>query len=143
MWNAVLKLFEWLAALIWRVRPALRVEVRLFLCEDERDEPDHLIAVITAWPRRYCAHLTLTNWTDNVVYIKNISVTINGDTTYESVQGKEFLRLEPREPKQRDVVFPIEHDEAALEAGRFQIDVVPSVGRGTRVSGEFPLEHQE
>lgn len=127
MWDLLWKILEWLIS--W-LSPPLHVEVAGFSFDEIRNRPGDPVVVITAFPRCYTAQLSLTNRSNRLVFVK--SVVLKGPDaklSKKAVIGRP-LRLEPHEPKDIDVMFPLEDDEKPM-SGQFEIEVTPSVGRKT------------
>ncbi len=133
----VLKMLAWLPSLITKIKPPLNVDVLSLSFEDLGNKPGDPVVLITAWPRRYRAELTLTNRSDKVVYVKSIVLTIGHEKTRKKAESQDILRFEPHEPKEHVVIFPLNDDEEPIKAGQFQIEVTPTVGRKTVTSGCF------
>ena len=131
------KLVDWVLSLLMRkwLRP-LSVHVLDFAYQDKRNRPGDILCVVTSWPRRYWARLSLTNRTDRVIYIQTITLTIEGGKEHKEASS---LRLEPGEPKEHDVTSPLAENEEPVKAGRLVIGVTPSVGRTTEVAGSLPF----
>lgn len=137
MLDLVCKVIGWLVpGLVRKWARPLTVVVWYCAYEDMRNRPDDPFVLITPWPRRYRARLSLTNRTDRVVYIQTITLAIEGGKEHEEASS---LRLEPGEPKKHDVVFPLAEKEEPVKAGRLIIGVTPSVGRTTEVAGSLPF----
>lgn len=125
MWNFILKILEWLAG--W-LRPPLGVEIVEFSFDNVRNEPGDSVVVISPYPRRYYSELVFTNRSHKVVYVKSIVLSGHHGKPRKEAALWEPLRLEPGEPKKETVIFPINDGENPV-TGRFEIEVIPSIGR--------------
>ena len=125
MWNFFLKILEWLAD--W-LRPPLGVEIVEFSFSNVRNEPGDSIVIITPYPRRYDSELVITNRTHKVVYVKSIVLSGHHGKLRKEADLGNPLRLEPGEPKKETVIFPLYDGEEPV-TGRFEIEVIPSIGR--------------
>jgi len=88
-------------------------------------------------PRRYLAKVELTNRCDQPTYVKGAVLTLNGTRRYEN-KGKP-VRLDPHEIRTEPFIFPVERSDTPLDAADFVLEVVPSVGRRTRLRGRLPV----
>lgn len=125
MLNGSLKILEWLAD--W-LRPPVGAEIVEFLFDNVRNEPGDLVVFISPYPRRYYSELMLTNRTHHVVYVRSIVLSGHHRKLRKEAALWEPLRLEPREPKKKTVIFPLNDGEEPV-TGRFEIEVIPSIGR--------------
>ena len=122
----------WLAH---RIRPPLAVEVLSFWVS-QHNGPDNSLGITTPYPWAYCASLWLTNRSSRTVYLKDISVTICGQT-YPRAESRREL-LSGGEEKRLEVTFPVPRGQLT-ETGHYEIQVTPTKGRTTRVTGDFPF----
>ncbi len=125
MWNFISNIVVWLIG--W-LRPPLGVEIVEFSFGNVQNEPGDSIVVITPYPRRYDSELVITNRTHKVVYIKSIVLSGHHGKLRKEAALWEPLRLEPSEPKKEIVIFPLNDGEEPV-TGRFEIEVIPSIGR--------------
>jgi hypothetical protein len=116
-----------------RFMQPLKVEVQSLDYQTGENDPDAM--VISTHPRRYFAHLRLTNRTASQVVVQHVTLTINDHT----LTAEDKLQLGPRDCVKHAATFSVNRDDEALENGRFQLTVKPTSGRATRVSGQFPL----
>ena len=123
------KLFERLCA-------PLEVEVLSFSAFTRRDRPNGSCVILTSCPDGYSAEVSLTNRSDKVVWIKQFALTIGGQEGEKEPESREALRLDPGQPRTHHLAY---HDEAPKASGSFRIRVVPTRGRPTEVSANFPL----
>jgi len=125
----------WLAH---RIRPPLAVEVLSFWVP-QHNGPDDSLGIITPYPWAYCASLWLTNRSSRTVYLKDISVTICGQTYPHVERQREFLSA--GEEKRLEVTFPAPRGQLT-QTGRYEIQATPTKGRATRVAGDFPVDER-
>jgi hypothetical protein len=125
------------ARLIWWIIPTLDVEVLYFRYESLRS--DDVFVVLSPWHDRYHARLALTNKSDRPVFIKTFSTTIDEMNTYPHADTENTIRLDSHERRVLDVVFPVSQSDKPKDAGKFEITVVPTVGRKKALSGVFPV----
>jgi len=116
-------LIGWLGWLIAWLRPPIGFEIVEFYPQDLRNK-----FIISAYPRRYYAKLAVTNRTHKVVYVKSIVLSGPHGKLRKEATLREPLRLEPGEPKEEPVIFPFNDGEVPV-TGRFEIEVIPSIGR--------------
>lgn len=115
----------------------LSIEVRSLYYQDVNEDNDSLM-VVTSCPRRFRAELGLTNLSGQVVYIKDITLKTGG-RTYGREDGAEVARIAAREHRVLDETFPVD-DSTGLQSGEFELEITPSVGSRTKVSGRFPVD---
>ncbi len=132
-------LIQLLPKLIGWLRSPIAGEVSCLRYEERRINSNDSIVVISPWPRRYHVRLALTNRNSRVVYIKTISLAIGQQKAYQQVRVDSFIRLDSHEIQVHDLVFPLDESEQPTEGGKFQIEIAPTVGRSTTISGTFPL----
>lgn len=125
------------ARLFWWVIPTLDVEVLYFRYESLRG--GDTLVVVTPWPERYHAKPALTNKSDRAVFIKSFSAKIAEMSTYPHAGEEITMRLDSHERRVLDVIFPVSESDKPKDSGKFQITVVPTVGRKTAFSGVFPV----
>lgn len=125
------------ARLFWWVIPTLDVEVLYFRYESLRG--GDTFVVVTPWYERYHAKLALTNKSDRAVFIKTFSATIDEVNTYPHADAEITIRLDSHERRVLDVIFPVSESDEPKDTGKFEIIVVPTVGRKTAFSGVFPV----
>jgi hypothetical protein len=104
MWDISIKILEFLFKLLPKIRSSVAVEVNSFRYSSIEDSP---VIIITPYPSRYWADLQLTNRTNSIVFIKDISVTINNTRHYKQAQCKDKIRLEPHECADYSIIFPV------------------------------------
>ena len=122
-----------------RLVPPLRVEVTHIRYEEWDTRACDRFVIISPWPRRYLAKMIVTNRSSRPVYVRAIRLSVNDEVCYAEAEAAKTLRIEPGEPKEYTAVFPVSEEQTPAEAGKFWIEVVPGVGRKTRVTGRFPL----
>jgi hypothetical protein len=99
------------------------------------------VVIITPYPSRYQASLRLTNKRASVVFVKDIILTINDSRTYKCIKPK--IRLEPEEPIEQTVIFPVDPETKPDRKGKFLLEIIPGVGRRTGIKGTFPEKNPE
>lgn len=137
MGDALDFLLKLAARLIWWIIPTLDVEVLYFRYESLRG--GGTFVVLTPWHERYHAKLALTNKSERVVFIKTLSVTIDEMKTYPHANTENTIRLDSHERMVLDVIFPVSESDKPKDTGKFEITVVPTVGRKKAFSGVFPV----
>ena len=138
MFDFLEHLIKWSTQIIRLLWPPLTAEVSYFRYEEQRSSPGDRLVVISAWPCRYHAELSVTNRADRAVFIKSVTTTIDGECTFPPAET-EVIRLDSHEVKQLSVIFPTDKAQNPREAGKFRIDIFPSVGRKTAIRGLFPI----
>mgnify|MGYP001594609736 CR=1 FL=1 len=134
----LLKLVAWF---IWRIIPTLDVEVLYFQYESPGSDDGFLFRLQRH--SQYGAKLALTNKSDRAVFIKTFSVTIDEMNTYPHADAEITIRLDSHERRVLDVTFPVSESDEPKDAGKFEITVVPTVGRKKTFSGVFPVACEE
>jgi hypothetical protein len=105
------------------VRQPLKVEVRRL--SFDRVDRGGVIVVITPYPVRYAAELFVTNTAARAVYIQGISLAVE---TQLPIPAADFAarRLEPDEPTEMSVSFPLDDERTTWPAGTFTLSVLPT-----------------
>lgn len=138
MIDTILKLLEFVLGKFFpKITRSVSVEVRQFGYQFIENRSGDSIIVLGQYPSRYRAELRLTNRTNSVVYVKDISVSINGSRRYEQVQPKDKIRLDPHEYLHLNIIFPVPSDEIPDKEGTYNLEVVPTRGRKTRITATF------
>lgn len=117
----------------------ISVEVSYLKYEDFTPREDDPVVVCTGYPRRYHVKLVLTNRSNRVVYVVAYSACIGDEHRFAKTRFDNPYRIEAHEPKTISIVLPLDEDSEPIRKGRFTIDVWPSSGRRTKVSGLFPI----
>lgn len=124
---------ELLRALWWHLTSPIKVEVTYFQFEDPKAR------VLPPTESGYHVRVIITNRTDRAVYVTSYSGGVDHRYACPQTRFDKALHLEPHEPKEYSVVLPLEEGSEPIRAGQFSISVWASFGRGTKVSGEFPV----
>ena len=126
------------AKLVGKLRPAIKADVTYLKYDHFNNEPGSPVVVITPHPWRYFAELELTNATDSVAFVKRMTLTL-GDAEAITWSESQPIRLEPAEPKEVRVIFPVGKDHEPVYDGDFVLEITPSLGRATTIKGRIPI----
>lgn len=121
--------------------PPIKADVTYLKHENLSNLSGGGVVVIPLHPWRYFAKVELTNRSGAVAYIKRVTLRIGG-AEYGWSETKP-IRLETREFRQVGFTFPVSRDHSAIESGECEIEITPSVGRTTKVKGQYPILERE
>ena len=139
MLDTLLKAWGPLEKLTGAVRSPLRAEV-VYLAYNDLDRiRSDVVVIIDPWPQRYVAKVEVTNRSGQPTYVTRAFLTLNRAKRYEWRRGKP-VKLDPHEVRTEGFVFPVERSDTPLEEADFVIEIIPSVGRRTKVRGRMPVE---
>jgi len=124
--------------LVGMLRRAITADVTYLKYEQTDNEPGSSWVVLTPHPWRYLAKLELTNATDSVAFVKRMTLKL-GDAEPLTWSKSQPIRLEPAEPKEVGVIFPVGKDHKPMCEGNFVLEITPSRGRATRIKGRIPI----
>ena len=125
------------AQVVSRIRPPISAKVTYLRYDEVDNPPGSSLAVLKPYPWRYSATVELVNVSREPAYVKSIALSIDGGATIQSDLDKP-LRLEPREPLTKDIIFPMSA-RGGIDQGAFGLEAVPSIGRRNIFRGTFPL----
>ena len=137
MLDTLLRTWGPLEKLTGALRPPLRADV-VYLAYNDLDG---IPCVIAFWPQRYLAKVELTNRSSQPTYVKRAGLTLNGTKRYKWRNAKS-IKLDPHEVRTEALIFPVEKSDTPLEEADFVIELVPSVGRRTKVRGRMPISDE-
>ena len=139
MIDTLLKAWVPLEKLTRAARPPLRADV-VYLAYNDYSclHFEHCAFIPPYPPQQYLAKVELTNRSNQPTYIKRAVLTLNGTREYEWHSSKP-IKLDPHEVRKEPIIFPAEKSDTALEEADYVIELVPSVGRRTKVRGRMPI----
>jgi hypothetical protein len=124
VWELLLRVAEWLGTL---ARSPLSLEVRSLSMDEIKNRQGDSLVIISPYPRRYYAELSLTNRSGKTVYVKTIELRGPYGKLYRD-PDQQPMKIEPGELKHYDAIFPLDDGEQPV-TGNFAIVVRPAVGR--------------
>lgn len=140
MLDTLLKAWGPLEKLSGAVIPPLDGEV-VYLAYNDFDrisyDRSRVLFIPPPWPQRYLAKVELTNRSGQPTYVKAAVLTLNGTKRYEN-KGKP-IKLDAREIRTEAFIFPVEKSDTPLEDADFVLEIIPSVGRRTKLQGRMPV----
>ncbi len=139
MLDSILKAVEWIWKLIPRLIRPISVEVQSLYRQLIGSDPYESVTVLTAWQKRYRAELLLINRRDSVVFVKDMSLIIEEEKTYEPTEEVTKIRLEPHQPLRISLTFGVPDEDTPVEEGSYELKVIPTSGRISSVRGHFPV----
>jgi len=126
-----------LESLIKLAIPPVAVEVTRFRYSLIENRPGDSVIVVCAHLSNYFADLRLTNRANSIIYIKDIFVTVNDCRTFKYDEPKDKIRLEPHECVDCTVSFPVPEDTTPDKNGTYRLEVLPTIGRKSSITGDF------
>lgn len=139
MVDYILKAVEYIWKIIPRLIRPISVEVQSLYCQLIGSDPYESVTVATAWLKRYRAELLFLNRMNTVVFIKDVSLAIGNEKTYKPFEEVTEIRLEPHQARKISLVFPVPDEDKPVEAGSYELRVMPTSGRRSSVRGHFPI----
>jgi hypothetical protein len=125
------------------VRSPLLLEVHDFQYREVVNDPRSLVVFICTYPCSYEAAISITNRSEQVVFVKSIAVTINEGKTFPASYEEGSLRLEPGQVLRTVMTFPLKEKGGPIEKGTFSICMSPAKGRDSVICGGFPKKAEE
>ena len=118
--------------------PPVRVEIHHLAFDQLRNSPGDSLVLITPYPTRYYAEISLTNRKDRAVYVRDVRLRVCEMDIVEPRRTRN-MRLEPHERRTLRVVFPVDDAHASRTEEPFSITVAPTAGRATKTTGTLPM----
>lgn len=137
--DLLLKIPHALWSLLSWFRPPLSVLVLRLEFSDNRYRPGDYLVVAVGCPLCYVAELQIINCSSRLVFIKEIRLLLHQEHKSRTGEICKTIQLQPGEPKEEYIQFPLREEEPVVQESSFEIQVVPTVGRKSKAKGRFPI----